>query len=127
MLQGIDALRAEFAAQSGGDTVYFGGGSAQLGAPAQGGARGAGAVAAPASRKSSSGSKAMPIPATRAIMRWRSARGAREEVRDYLVLLGVPAAQLSATSWGKERPGRRPRRDRSWCAERLRRRGAGSR
>ena len=26
-----------------------------------------------------------------------------EEVRDYLVLLGVPAAQLSTVSWGKER------------------------
>jgi peptidoglycan-associated lipoprotein len=35
------------------------------------------------------------------------ALGARraEEVRSYLVLLGVPAAQLSVTSWGKERPG----------------------
>jgi peptidoglycan-associated lipoprotein len=33
--------------------------------------------------------------------------GARraQEVRDYLVLLGVPSAQLSATSMGKERPG----------------------
>jgi peptidoglycan-associated lipoprotein len=33
--------------------------------------------------------------------------GARraEEARSYLVLLGVPAAQLSATTWGKERPG----------------------
>jgi peptidoglycan-associated lipoprotein len=33
--------------------------------------------------------------------------GARraQEVRNYLVLLGVPAAQLSATSFGKERPG----------------------
>jgi peptidoglycan-associated lipoprotein len=33
--------------------------------------------------------------------------GARraEEARSYLVLLGVPPAQLSATSWGKERPG----------------------
>jgi peptidoglycan-associated lipoprotein len=33
--------------------------------------------------------------------------GARraEEVRNYLVLLGVPAVQMSATSWGKERPG----------------------
>ena len=33
--------------------------------------------------------------------------GARraEEVRGYLILLGVPAAQVSATSWGKERPG----------------------
>ena len=29
-----------------------------------------------------------------------------QEVRDYLVLLGVPAAQLTTTSWGKERPGR---------------------
>src|SRR4029079_7586136 len=28
-----------------------------------------------------------------------------EEVRSYLVLLGVPAAQVSTTSWGKERPG----------------------
>ena len=33
--------------------------------------------------------------------------GARraEEERAYLVLLGVPAAQVSTTSWGKERPG----------------------
>jgi peptidoglycan-associated lipoprotein len=33
--------------------------------------------------------------------------GARraEEARSYLVLMGVPAAQLSVTSWGKERPG----------------------
>ena len=33
--------------------------------------------------------------------------GARraEEARSYLVLLGVPAAQVSTTSWGKERPG----------------------
>ena len=33
--------------------------------------------------------------------------GARraEEARSYLLLLGVPAAQVSTTSWGKERPG----------------------
>ena len=33
--------------------------------------------------------------------------GARraEEARSYLVLLGVPLAQVSTTSWGKERPG----------------------
>jgi len=33
--------------------------------------------------------------------------GARraEETRDQLVLLGVPSAQVSTTSWGKERPG----------------------
>ena len=48
----------------------------------------------------------MAIPATRAIMRWRSARGAPRKSRDYLVLLGVPAAQLTTISWGKERPGR---------------------
>ena len=35
------------------------------------------------------------------------AMGARraQEVRDYLVLLGVPAVQLGVTSFGKERPG----------------------
>jgi peptidoglycan-associated lipoprotein len=27
------------------------------------------------------------------------------EARDYLVLLGIPAAQVSAMTWGKERPG----------------------
>jgi len=33
--------------------------------------------------------------------------GARraEEVRTALVLMGVPAAQLTTMSWGKERPG----------------------
>jgi outer membrane protein OmpA-like peptidoglycan-associated protein len=33
--------------------------------------------------------------------------GARRalEVRDYLVLLGVPSAEISTTSFGKERPG----------------------
>jgi peptidoglycan-associated lipoprotein len=35
------------------------------------------------------------------------AAGARRaaETRDYLLLLGVPAAQVSITTWGKERPG----------------------
>ena len=38
--------------------------------------------------------------------RYASALGARraQEVRDYLFLLGVPAAQLSAVSMGKEHP-----------------------
>ena len=42
--------------------------------------------------------------------------GARraEEVRNYLILLGVPAAQVSAMTWGKERPGAPPRRDDRW-------------
>ena len=42
---------------------------------------------------------------TRAIMRWRSARERAEEARDYLILLGVPAAQVTPMTWGKERPG----------------------
>ena len=28
-----------------------------------------------------------------------------EEARDYLILLGVPAAQVTTMTWGKERPG----------------------
>ena len=38
--------------------------------------------------------------------------GARraQEVRDYLILFGVPPAQLTATSWGKERLDRRQQR-----------------
>ena len=47
----------------------------------------------------------MAIRATPAIMRLAVGARRAEEVRDYLVLLGVPAAQLSATSFGKERPG----------------------
>jgi len=35
VLTGIDAMRAEFAAQSGGTTVYFGADSSQLGASAR--------------------------------------------------------------------------------------------
>ena len=50
VLLGIDALRADFVARSGGDTVYFGGDSVGLGAPARGDAGRPGAMAAPASR-----------------------------------------------------------------------------
>ncbi len=103
-LQGIDAPRAEFAAQSGGTTVYFG------------------------AESSVSTVRREPILTAQATWLRRHpevvariegygdlgdtrdhalAVGARraEEARTYLVLLGVPAAQLSATSWGKERPG----------------------
>jgi peptidoglycan-associated lipoprotein len=104
VLQGIDALRAEFAAQSGGTTVYFGSESTILGPPAR---------------------TALGLQATwlrrhpEVVVRIEGygdgldtrdhalAVGARraEEVRSYLVLLGVPAAQVSTTSWGKERSG----------------------
>lgn len=104
VLQGIDALRAEFAAQSGGTTVYFGAGSANLGPPATT------VLAAQAAwlrrhpeivvRVEGYGDSgdtrdhALAVGARRA-----------EETRSYLVLLGVPSAQVSTTTWGKERPG----------------------
>ena len=104
VLTGIDAMRAEFAAQSGGTTVYFGADSSQLGAPARAVLQ---AQAGWIRRHpeivvrieghgdtSDTRDHALGVGARRA-----------EEVRSYLVLLGVPAAQLTAMSWGKERPG----------------------
>jgi peptidoglycan-associated lipoprotein len=104
VLQGIDALRADFAAQSGGTTVYFGNGSAILGAPART------VLAAQAAwlrrhpevvvkiegygDTGDTRDHALAVGASRA-----------EEARSYLVLLGVPSLQVSITSWGKERPG----------------------
>ncbi|HVM23603.1 MAG TPA: OmpA family protein [Sphingomicrobium sp.] len=100
----IDLLRAEFAAQSGGTTVYFGGNSSVLGPPART------VLAAQAAwlrrhpevvvrvegyaDPGDTRDHALAIGARRA-----------EEVRNYLILLGVPAAQIGATTWGKERPG----------------------
>lgn len=103
-LGGIDAIRADFAAQTGATTVYFGVGSAIIAAPAK-----------------------LVLSAQAAWLRRHPevvvriegygdggdtrdhalAMGARraEETRDYLLLLGVPAAQVSITSWGKEKPG----------------------
>jgi len=102
MVMGIDALRAEFAVQSGSDKVYFGGDSAVLTAPARA------TLAAQAqwlrrhpeivvrieghADPSDTRDHALAVAARRAA-----------EVRGYLVLLGVPAAQLSTVSWGKER------------------------
>jgi peptidoglycan-associated lipoprotein len=102
LVLGIDGLRAEFAAQSGSDKVYFGGDSAVLTPPARA------TLAAQAAwlrrhpeiivrieghaDPGDTRDHALAVAARRA-----------EEVRDYLVLLGVPAAQLSTVSWGKER------------------------
>ncbi len=103
-LTGIDALRADFLARSGTDIVYFGSDSAILGAPAQATLQAQAmwlrqhpeVVTRIEGHADSSDTRdhALAIGARRA-----------EEVRDYLVLLGVPAAQLNAMSWGKERPG----------------------
>jgi peptidoglycan-associated lipoprotein len=104
VLQGMDALRAEFAAQSGGTTVYFGGESVILGAPARA------VLAAQAAwlrrhpeilvRIEGYGDSGDTRDHALAVGARRS-----EEARSTLILLGVPAAQVSATSWGKERPG----------------------
>ena len=97
-------LRADFVARSGANTVYFGGDSAILSAPAKLtlGAQAQWLLQHPEvvvrieghAEPSDTRDHAVAVGARRA-----------QEVRDYLVLLGVPAAQLSMTSWGKERPG----------------------
>jgi peptidoglycan-associated lipoprotein len=102
--QGIHALRADFAAQSGGTTVYYGAGNAILGPPA----KAALTLQAAWIRRhpevvvriegygdtGDTRDHALAVGAQRA-----------ENARDYLVLLGVPAAQVSITSWGGERSG----------------------
>jgi len=104
VLQGIDALRAEFAAQSGGTMVYFGSESTLLGPPART------ALALQAAWLRRHPEVVVRIEGYGDSLDTRDhalAVGARraEEVRSYLVLMGVPAAQVSTTSWGKERPG----------------------
>ena len=104
VIQGIDALRADFAAQSGGTTVYFGTESVILGAPART------VLAAQAAWLRRHPEVVVRIEGygdggdTRDHALAVGARRA-EETRDQLVLLGVPSAQVSTTSWGKERPG----------------------
>lgn len=104
VVQGIDALRADFAAQSGGTTVYFGAGSALLGLPARtvlvaqaAWLRRHPEIVVRVEGYGDSGDTrdhALAVGARRA-----------EETRNYLILLGVPSAQVSTTTWGKERPG----------------------
>jgi len=117
LLMGIDGLRAEFVAQSGSDKVFFGGDSAVLTAPARA------TLAAQAqwlrrhpeiivrieghADASDTRDHALAVAARRA-----------EEVRDYLVLLGVPAAQLSTVSWGKERPAAQGSNEEAWAQNR---------
>ena len=104
VLQGIDALRADFAAQSGGTTVYFASESAILGAPARA------VLAAQAAWLRRHPEIAVRVEGygdTGDTRDHSLAVGARraEEARSYLVLLGVPSTQISITSWGKERQG----------------------
>ena len=98
----LDMLKADFAARSGGNTIYFVGSSAVLNP----GARATLAAQASWLRQHPH------IPARveghsddRASRDQALALGERRAaaVRDFLVLNGVPAAQLTLVSWGKER------------------------
>ena len=103
-LVGIAALRADFLDRTGTDTVFFGSDSATLGVPAKAvlDAQGQWLLAHPEvvvriegyADSSDTRDHALAVGAKRA-----------EEVRDYLVLMGVPAEQLVTMSWGKERYG----------------------
>lgn len=104
VLTGIDALRADFIARTGGEIVYFAGDSHLLTAQART------QLAAQAQWLRQNPAVVVRIEGHADPSDTRShafAVGARraQEVRDYLVLLGVPAAQLSVVSWGKEKPG----------------------
>jgi peptidoglycan-associated lipoprotein len=104
VLTGIDALRADFLMRSGADTVYFGQDSALLAVPAKA------TLAAQAQWLLQHPEVMVRIEGQADPGDTRDhalAMGARraEEVRSYLVLLGVPATQLSVATWGKERPG----------------------
>ena len=104
VLTGIDALRADFMARTGTDTVFFGADNVQLGAPARAvlQAQALWLLQHPEVVVRIEGHGEPADTRDHAL-----AMGARraEEVRDTLVLLGVPATQLLTMSWGKERPG----------------------
>ena len=103
-LTGIEALRADFAAQAGGTTVYFGNGSSILAPPAKvllasqaAWLRRHPEVAVRVEGYGDSGDTrdhSLAVGAARA-----------EQARDYLLLLAIPAAQVSITSWANQRPG----------------------
>jgi peptidoglycan-associated lipoprotein len=99
-----DLLRADFAAQAGGTTVYFAPGMAIL-SP-----QGKGVLAGQANWLRLHADVPVRIEGygdgndTRDHALAMGARRANE-VRDYLLLLGVPSGQVTAMSWGKERPG----------------------
>ena len=100
----IDVVRTDFAAQTGGTTVYFAPGSAQLTPQArmilQRQAMWLRQHPGVAVRVEGHGDPTDTRDHALALGAERAA-----EARDYLVLLGTPAAQVSTMTWGKERPG----------------------
>lgn len=104
VLSPIEALRADFAAQGGGSTIYFAQGSAQLSAQAttilQAQAAWLRQHPAVAVRIEGHGDPADTRDHALALGAKRAA-----EARNYLILLGTPAAQVTTMTWGKEQPG----------------------
>lgn len=98
----IEMVQADMVAKSGSDTVYFAGSSHGLDAAAQATltAQAGWLRANPAFRARIEGYADERSPRDFAL-----AIGERraDAVRDFLVLQGVPAAQLTIISWGKER------------------------
>ena len=99
----IESLQADMVAKSGSDTVYFAGSGYGLDASAQATltAQARWLRANPAARARLEGHADDRTPRDYAL-----GIGERRAtaVRDFLVLQGVPAAQLTVLSWGKERP-----------------------
>jgi peptidoglycan-associated lipoprotein len=103
VLNPIEQLRADFSAQSGGTIVYFAYGSALLTPQART------QLAAQAMWLRQHPEVAVRIEGHGDPTDTRDhalALGAERaaEARDYLILLGIPAAQVTAMTWGKERP-----------------------
>jgi peptidoglycan-associated lipoprotein len=99
----IEMLQMQFAALSGSDSVYFVGNGRALSPAAQASltAQARWLLANPMVRARIEGHADDRTPRDYAL-----AIGERRAaaVRDFLVLHGVPAAQLAIFSWGKERP-----------------------
>ena len=99
----IETLQLAFVSRTGSDTVYFVGNSHGLNANAQRilMAQATWLLSNPAIRARIEGHADERTPRDYAL-----ALGERRAtaVRDFLILQGVPAAQLAIISWGKERP-----------------------
>jgi peptidoglycan-associated lipoprotein len=100
----IESLRADFAAQAGGTSVYFTPGSAQLTPQARTllTAQAAWLRQHPEVSVRIEG-HGDPTDTRDHALALGAERAAQS--RDYLILLAVPAAQVSTMTWGKERPG----------------------
>lgn len=99
----VDPVRADFRLKTGGDTVYFAGRGHELDASARA------ALVAQAIWLRANPTVAVRIEGHSDLADTRDhalGLGARRAaaVRDFLLLNGVPAAQVSAVSFGKERP-----------------------